>query len=79
MIFRPPDYFLRSGWSLRREYRVDGAGQEQGPVVSVSPHPGGRRLLVHTIHPVSPLKMLDLRTGSLMQAAVTQHQPVTDY
>ena len=41
---------------------------ESGPVCKVAPHPGGRRLLVHTLHPSSPLKMLDLRTGSVMQS-----------
>lgn len=32
-------------------------GTESGPVCRLAPHPGGRRLLVHTLHPASPLKV----------------------
>ena len=53
-------------WSFKREFLVD--GMDSGPVCKVAPHPGGRRLLVHTLHPSCPLKMLDLRTGSVMQS-----------
>ena len=53
-------------WSLKKEYVTD--GPDSGAVCKLGPHPGGRRLLVHTIHPSTPLKMLDLRTGSVMQA-----------
>ena len=52
---------LRGAWAHRREYRVEGA------VTSLAPHPGGRRLLVHTTHPAHPLRMIDLRSGSVMQ------------
>ena len=32
-------------------------GNDSGPVCKLSPHPGGRRLLVHTLHPSCPLKV----------------------
>ena len=59
-------HFKNKVWSFKREFLVD--GMDSGPVCKVAPHPGGRRLLVHTLHPSNPLKMLDLRTGSVMQS-----------
>lgn len=52
-------------WSAKREYRLD--CDSDSPICQLSPHPGGRRLLVHRLHPSSALAMLDLRTGGLMQ------------
>ena len=65
----PPAVSLRRGrsWDLKKEYSVAGAGSGGGPVARLAVHPGGRRLLVHTVHPAAPLVMLDLRTGSVMQ------------
>ena len=56
----------QGAWRSKREYRVEGV--ESHSICSLSPHPGGRRLLVHSLHPSSPLKMLDLRSGSVMQS-----------
>ena len=52
-------------WSVKREYRLD--ADSDSAVSQLAPHPGGRRLLVHRLHPSSPLAMLDLRTGGVMQ------------
>ena len=42
-------------------------GPGGGAVCRLAGHPGGRRLLVHAVHPTAPLVILDLRTGSVMQ------------
>lgn len=60
-------HFKNKTWSFKREFRVSGEAGSDSPVCKLAPHPGGRRLLVHVLHPSFPLSMLDLRTGGVMQ------------